>query len=927
MAVPTKPSSNYEAEDVHFTSTFDGWVIGFSSTSGSLYHTTDGGSSWEVIPDLQGAYIAIDTEGNSIWAQNVGGIYYRSTDGGTTWVQEVLPGSNFQITDIEFNDESVGYAVGWWGEAFRTSDGGISWEILPTPNTDDKFTDIYLLGANELWVSTTNDVAYYSATAGQSWSVLNIGSAGFGNFSSIAGVPGGDAWTVGFQGYIERFIGPPPPPANQLPVASFDFSATGLTVDFTDTSIDPDGFIVSWDWNFGDGTSSTLQNPTHTYDTSNTYIVTLTVTDNDGATDNAVHFIAVQPGPGGTFGDFTEVTPLDSIFITPQDEDFWVITTAPADYDNDGDLDIAVLGYYVVYFQSVEERLLLLRNDGQASQTQWSFSYFEVPFGDLSSGASDLAWGDADGDGDMDLAVGTDGATVIYRNDNGSLVLTDTELPGYWEDNDQAYFDLRSITWADFDNDGDFDLLIPSVFDQGTFSFRTALMRNDGTNGTGGWIFTETDSVFAPTEHAQSSWADFDGDQDLDLLLINTAPLYDNGFIRRYRNDGNGVFTAEDILGSLSIEHGEAQWGDYDGDGDLDILVAGNIKDIDSTYNTVLRIYRNDSETFVPFEVIECLPCEGWFDITAASWADYDSDGDMDILVAGTYNSGSQIEGRARIYTNENGVFTESGNELPAPLASGSRGGTFSWFDIDGEGDLDYFIAGQYFVPGGNGLVEAQMHIYRNDVPAQNNAPTAPGGLNASIQGNDSVLLSWLPANDDHTPSPAITYDIRIIRAGTHVPINNPLNEILTRLPEPGNISAVTEWSLTGLPKGRYIWELRAVDAAYVGSEVVSGEFTIGAITDAGNENTIPIEYSIEQNYPNPFNPSTVIKYSIPEEGLVSLKIYNIIGEEVLTLVNEVKQAGNYLLRFDASDLASGVYLYRIKAGSFTQVKKMILSK
>jgi photosystem II stability/assembly factor-like uncharacterized protein/PKD repeat protein len=926
-ATAGKPVSMTSAEDIQFTNSLDGWVIGQSFTTGALYHTTDGGTTWVPVTEFLGSYKSVDVEGANIWAANVGEIFYRSTDNGATWVQGQLPYSPVQISDMEFFNESIGYAVGWWGQAYRSSDGGETWTILPTPNADDNFTDIYLLGANELWISTNNDVAYYSATGGQSWSVLDIGSTGFGSFNSIVAIPGGDAWTVGYQGFIERFIGPPPPPANQLPVASFDFVATGLTVDFTDTSFDPDGFIVSWEWNFGDGTGSTQQNPSHTYDTANTYIVTLTVTDNEGATGNGGHIIVVQPDPGGTFGDFTEVTPLDSIFITPQDEDFWVISTAPADYDNDGDLDIAVLGYYVVYNQSVEDKLLLLRNDGPVDSTKWGFSYIEVPFGNLSSGASDLAWGDADGDGDLDLAVGTDGVTVLYRNDAGFLKLTDTELPEYWEDNDQAYFDLRSITWADFDNDGDADLLIPSVFDNNTFSFRTALLRNDGPNGTGGWIFTETDSVFAPTEHAQSSWADFDGDQDLDLLLVNAAPLYDNGFIRRYMNDGNGNFTPENILGNLSIEHGEAQWGDYDGDGDLDILVAGNIKEIDSTYSTVLRIYRNDSETYVPFEVIDCLPCEGWFDITAATWADYDSDGDMDILVAGTYNSGSEIEGRARIYTNDNGIFTESGNELPAPLASGSRGGTFSWFDIDGEGDLDYFIAGQYFVPGGNGLVEAQMHIYRNDVAVQNNAPSAPTGLNALLQGNDSVLLSWLMANDDHTPAPAITYDLRIVRAGTHVPSNNPMEPILTRLPEPGNISAVTEWALTGLPDGLYSWELRAVDAAYVGSEVISGEFTIGAITGTGNENTIPKEYSIEQNYPNPFNPSTVIKYSIPEAGLVTLKVYNIIGEEVSTLVNDVKQAGNYLLKFDASNFASGVYFYRINAGKFTEVKKMILSK
>ena len=256
---------NLDAEDLDFSNLQDGWVIGGGSIGNVLFHTTDGGNTWTAASGFGGAYVAVDVEGSTIWAQNVGGIYFRSTDNGINWIQGELPGSNYQISDIDFIDENIGYAVGWWGEAFRSNDGGITWEILPTPNSDDKFTDIYLLGVNELWVSTTNNLAYYSATGGQSWSVMDIGSAGFGTFSSIAAVPGGDAWTVGFQGYIEHFTGPPPPPANQLPSASFEFSATGLTVDFTDTSMDPDGFIVSWDWNFGDGTGSTQQHPSHTY--------------------------------------------------------------------------------------------------------------------------------------------------------------------------------------------------------------------------------------------------------------------------------------------------------------------------------------------------------------------------------------------------------------------------------------------------------------------------------------------------------------------------------------------------------------------------------------------------------------------------------------------------------------------------------------
>lgn len=929
-AAGTIPPGISSAKDIHFSTLLDGWVIGFGSGPGTLSHTTDGGNTWTPVPDFMGAYVAVDVEGANIWAANVTGRYYRSNDGGVTWIQGDLPGSPLQIQDMDFFDENIGYAVGWWGDAFRSEDGGATWQVLPTPNGDDQFTDIYLIGPNELWVSTTANVAYYSANGGLGWAVLDIGSSGFGNFSAIVASSVGEAWTVGFQGYIEHFAGPPPPPINQPPSASFDFSAAGLTVDYTDTSTDLDGTIVAWSWDFGDSTGSTLQHPTHTYGTANTYIVELVVTDDDGDTGGTFRIVTVQPNPGGTFGDFTEVTPLDSIFVTPQNEDFWVIATAPADYDSDGDLDIAVLGTYVEYNVSVEYKLILLRNNGPADSLEWDFSYIDVPLGMLSTGSSDLAWGDVDGDTDLDLVIGSDGETVIYRNDAGTLVLSDTELPGYLEKNDQADFDLRSITLADYDNDGDLDIFLPSVFDANSFSYRTALMRNDGPNGTGGWTFVEVDSVFAPTTHAQSIWADYDNDQDLDLLLVNIAPLTDEGFIRRYTNNGNGVFTGEDILGNLSVEHGEVQWGDYDGDGDLDILVAGNIRELDSTYTRMaLRVYRNDAENYVPVEVIACIPCEGWFDLTAATWADYDSDGDMDILLAGTYNSGSQIEGRATIYLNDGtGFFTKSDNELPAPQASGTRGGTFSWFDLDGDGDLDYFIAGQYFVPGGNGLVEAQMHVYRNDVTNENNAPTTPTGLNVDVQSGNTVLFSWLPASDDHTPAPAITYDLVVVRRGKHVPTGYKrqvtTNDIITRLPEPGNISAVTEWALTGLQDGQYEWRLQAVDAAYVGSFTAFGEFSIG-VTTVDPMDKLPRVYNMKQNYPNPFNPTTKIKYSIPKDGLVTLKVYNAIGEEVATLVNEVKKAGDYILSFDASSLPSSIYFYRLQAGSFIKTMKMVL--
>jgi hypothetical protein len=91
--------------------------------------------------------------------------------------------------------------------------------------------------------------------------------------------------------------------------------------------------------------------------------------------------------------------------------------------------------------------------------------------------------------------------------------------------------------------------------------------------------------------------------------------------------------------------------------------------------------------------------------------------------------------------------------------------------------------------------------------------------------------------------------------------------------------------------------------------------------------NIIPEEYTLSQNYPNPFNPTTTIDFKVPVNGLVTLKVYDVTGKEVKTLVNEVVNAGVYTVDFDASNLSSGVYFYKILAGDYMDVKKMVLLK
>ncbi len=91
--------------------------------------------------------------------------------------------------------------------------------------------------------------------------------------------------------------------------------------------------------------------------------------------------------------------------------------------------------------------------------------------------------------------------------------------------------------------------------------------------------------------------------------------------------------------------------------------------------------------------------------------------------------------------------------------------------------------------------------------------------------------------------------------------------------------------------------------------------------------NTTPNYYSLSQNYPNPFNPSTKIRYTIKEPGFVSLKVFNLIGEQIANLINEEKQPGEYSINFDGTNISSGIYLYRLQTGNFSSTKKLILLK
>jgi hypothetical protein len=132
-----------------------------------------------------------------------------------------------------------------------------------------------------------------------------------------------------------------------------------------------------------------------------------------------------------------------------------------------------------------------------------------------------------------------------------------------------------------------------------------------------------------------------------------------------------------------------------------------------------------------------------------------------------------------------------------------------------------------------------------------------------------------------------------------------------------GTTTDIQSYSFTDkdLAAGKYSYRLKQID--FNGAFDYSNEVIV--------EVTVPLEFAMEQNYPNPFNPSTVIKYSIAEDGFVTLDVFNLLGEKVVSLVSGIQKAGRYEVNFNAANLASGVYVYNLKSDNFSLVKKMLL--
>ena len=480
--------------------------------------------------------------------------------------------------------------------------------------------------------------------------------------------------------------------------------------------------------------------------------------------------------------------------------------------------------------------------------------------------------GDYDNDGDLDaFFLGWWGSRNLVEN-NGDGTFTDvTTAAGLVDQAEMGY----SANWVDFNNDGYLDLFI-----------------SDGTlyqnNGDKTFRDVAAEKGIASFDHvAGSAWADYDNDGDADLMMQ----------VRQYRND-NGVFVdVTEVTGVLSFGIGLV-WGDYNNDEFLDLYMTRD-------NHAPATLYKNNGDgTFSDVTTSAGVLVE---DARGVAWGDIDNDGDLDLFVT---RPPAMDDPYLLFRNNGDGTFTDihhPANIIIGDLSSSiDRGQGASWADFNNDGKLDLFVANSGYPD----------FLFKN---------------HGNGTGNHFLVLTLVGTNSNRSGIGArVTVEaggfsqIREVEGGANTSQNSlPVEFGLDQTQQVDKITI--RW-----PSGLEESTTRSIAVDQFLTLEEGTLHTVGVAEAPDSE--IPKEFALSQNYPNPFNPLTTLKCQLPKAEHVTLTIYNIRGQKVRTLVNEVKQPGSYKIEWNGKnsfrlEVGTGLYVVRMKAGEFTESKKILLMK
>lgn len=587
------------------------------------------------------------------------------------------------------------------------------------------------------------------------------------------------------------------------------------------------------------------------------------------------------------------------------------------DIDNDNDFD---------YFTGNNDQISYYQNNGSINSpsfilvqdTVWDDTGQPI----YSEFGSNALFADIDNDDDLDFFSGNSAGTVkFYENIGTQTNFNFKFITNEWQNlyivgtlAENSLHGASSLDFIDINDDDDLDLFWGDFFSNSLY-----FIENQG-NSISPDMQKISDVYPINSDSVNTSgfnmprFTDIDSDGDYDLFV---SVLYDPTVpqsLMFYENTGNAqsanhILRTNDFLKTLDVGNNSSPvFVDIDNDGDLDLFIGsfnnpnGSIHFLENT-GTVSNpsFYYSDSQYFNIMSDLVVTPAFG----------DLDNDGDYDLLAG-------KLNGTIDFYLNngtpvsanfQNSILLRNNNDDSIDVGSSSSP---FLMDVDGDSDLDLAIGG----------FNGKLSFYENTGnPASYEFTSNPAYFGTLDIGDNSTPF-FIDYNED---------DVLDLFSGSRN------GEMFYFRNDGNNISPI--WSLI---TNQFIPENfggntfpcffdidNDTDSDLFLGNVKGGLYFYlnSMITSVAEWELTPVDnYSIA-TFPNPFNPSTRIKYSIPDNGFVNLSVYNLLGEKIAQLVNEIKTAGEYESEFDGSGLASGVYIAKLVSNNNHHTIKMILTK
>lgn len=587
------------------------------------------------------------------------------------------------------------------------------------------------------------------------------------------------------------------------------------------------------------------------------------------------------------------------------------------DIDNDNDFD---------YFTGNNDQISYYQNNGSINSpsfilvqdTVWDDTGQPI----YSEFGSNALFADIDNDDDLDFFSGNSAGTVkFYENIGTQTNFNFKFITNEWQNlyivgtlAENSLHGASSLDFIDINDDDDLDLFWGDFFSNSLY-----FIENQG-NSISPDMQKISDVYPINSDSVNTSgfnmprFTDIDSDGDYDLFV---SVLYDPTVpqsLMFYENTGNAqsanhILRTNDFLKTLDVGNNSSPvFVDIDNDGDLDLFIGsfnnpnGSIHFLENT-GTVSNpsFYYSDSQYFNIMSDLVVTPAFG----------DLDNDGDYDLLAG-------KLNGTIDFYLNngtpvsanfQNSILLRNNNDDSIDVGSSSSP---FLMDVDGDSDLDLAIGG----------FNGKLSFYENTGnPASYEFTSNPAYFGTLDIGDNSTPF-FIDYNED---------DVLDLFSGSRN------GEMFYFRNDGNNISPI--WSLI---TNQFIHDNfggntfpcffdidNDTDSDLFLGNVKGGLYFYlnSMITSVAEWELTPVDnYSIA-TFPNPFNPSTRIKYSIPDNGFVNLSVYNLLGEKIAQLVNEIKTAGEYESEFDGSGLASGVYIAKLVSNNNHHTIKMILTK